>query len=106
MQTKEGLTPLCEAVAEGTCGVKGKRLYAPDGTWIYIGLNVSHLKIHGVSADVYFPDLLKLREKLVLLQLGWGQAMKVIRMVCPTCRLHNPGRVCLGGLARYGEIYI
>jgi hypothetical protein len=36
MQAKEKLTTLYKAVAEGTYRVEGKRLYAPDGTWMYV----------------------------------------------------------------------
>jgi hypothetical protein len=44
MQTKEKLTALYKAVAEGTYRVKGNRLYAPDGTWMYvIGDFTSHI---------------------------------------------------------------
>jgi hypothetical protein len=35
IQTKEKLTTLYKAVVEGTYRVEGKRLYAPDGTWMY-----------------------------------------------------------------------
>ncbi len=54
-QAKEKLTALHKAVAEGTYRVEGNRLYAPDGTWIYIGGATSRLKIHGVSASACFP---------------------------------------------------
>jgi hypothetical protein len=70
-QAKEKLTALYKAVVEGTYRLEGKRLYAPDGTWIYIG-GTLYLKIHGVSVSTSFPDLLKLpRERLELFQLGW-----------------------------------
>jgi hypothetical protein len=72
-QTKEKLTALHKAVAEGTYRVEGNKLYAPDGTWIYVRENLApHITIRGVSASAYFPDLLKLPlERLELLQLGW-----------------------------------
>ncbi len=61
MQTKEKLTTLYKAVAEGTYRVEGNKLYAPDGTWMYVrGSSTPHIPIHGVSASAYFPDLLKL----------------------------------------------
>ncbi len=34
MQTEEKLTTLYKAVVEGTYRLEGKRLYAPDGTWM------------------------------------------------------------------------
>ena len=72
-QTKEKLATLYKAVAEGTYRVEGNRLYAPDGTWMYVIENLApHVTIRGVSASAYFPDLLKLPlERLELLQLGW-----------------------------------
>ena len=36
MQTKEKLAALHKAAAEGTCRLEGKRLYTPDGMWIYV----------------------------------------------------------------------
>jgi len=36
MQTKEKLTTLYKAVAEGTYRMEGNKLYAPDGTWMYM----------------------------------------------------------------------
>jgi hypothetical protein len=73
MQTKEKLTALYKAVAEGTYRVEGNKLYSPDGTWMYTRENLApHITIHGVSASAYFPDLLKLPlERLELFQLGW-----------------------------------
>jgi NAD dependent epimerase/dehydratase family enzyme len=35
-QAKAKLTTLYKAVAEGTYGVEGNKLYAPDGTWMYV----------------------------------------------------------------------
>jgi hypothetical protein len=72
-QTKEKLTALYKAVAEGTYKLEGKRLYAPDGTWIYVNERTTpYIPIHDLSAETYFPDVLRLQqEKLELLQLGW-----------------------------------
>jgi hypothetical protein len=36
MQAKEKLTALHKAVAEGTYRLEGNKLYAPDGTWMYV----------------------------------------------------------------------
>jgi hypothetical protein len=66
MQAKKKLTALYKAVVEGTYRLEGKRLYAPDETWMYVrGGFVPYIMIHGVTAETYFPDLLKIsREKL------------------------------------------
>ncbi len=70
-QAKEKLTILYKAIVEGTFRVEGSKLYASDGTWIYVR-TTSHIPIRGVSASARFPDVLKLpQEKLELLQLGW-----------------------------------
>jgi hypothetical protein len=69
-QAKEKLTALYKAVSEGTYRVEGKRLYAPNA-WMYVGRTI-YIPIHGISAETYFPDVLRLQqEKLELLQLGW-----------------------------------
>jgi hypothetical protein len=42
-QTKEKLTALYKAVAEGTYRVEGNKLYAPDETWMYVrGVHPAH----------------------------------------------------------------
>jgi len=72
MQAKEKLVALHKAVVEGTYRLEGNKLYAPDGTWIYVGKTVMHFPIHGIGAEMHFPNVLKYpREKLELLQLGW-----------------------------------
>jgi len=35
-QAKAKLTTLYKAVVEGTCRLEGNKLYAPDGTWMYV----------------------------------------------------------------------
>jgi len=72
-QAKERLTTLHKAVVEDTYRVEDNKLYAPDGTWMYLrGDTAPHVPIRGVSASAHFPDLLKLpRKRLELLQLGW-----------------------------------
>jgi hypothetical protein len=36
-QAKAKLTSIYRAIMEGTYRLEGNRLYAPDGTWIYMG---------------------------------------------------------------------
>ena len=74
MQTKEKLTSVYNAIVEDTYRSEAMRLYAPDGTWMYVrGDFAPRIIFHGVSASARFPDLLKLPlERLELLQLGWG----------------------------------
>ena len=73
-QTKAKLTSIYKAVIDGTHRVEGGRLYAPDGAWIHVRDNFTpYVPIHGISAKADFHDILKLpRERLELLQLGWG----------------------------------
>ena len=69
-QVKAKLTSIYRAITEDTYRLEGDRMYALDGTWIYMGATL-RLKIHGVGALARFPDVLKLpRERLKLLQLG------------------------------------
>ena len=106
MQAKEKLTTLYKAVAEGTYKLESNKLYAPDGTWIYIGGATSRLKIHGVSALARFPDVLKLpRERLELLQLGWRASDEGEADSRPFMQTAQPWQVFAWIATRYGKIY-
>ena len=106
MQVKEKLTTLYKAVAEGTYKLEDNKLYAPDGTWIYIGGATSRLKIHGVSASVRFPDILKLpRERLELLQLGWRASDESELDDRPFMQTAQPWQVFAWIATRYGVVY-
>jgi len=104
-QAKEKLMALYKAVVEGTYRLEGNKLYAPNGTWIYIGGATSRLKIHGVSASVRFPDLLKLpRERLELLQLGWRASDEGEKGGRPVMYTTQPWQVFAWTTTRYGEL--
>jgi hypothetical protein len=106
-QAKEKLTTLYKAVAEGTYRVEGKRLYVPNGTWMYIGANTPQFKIHGVGAKAYFPDVLKLpRERLELFQLGWRASDEGELNGQPYMNTTQPWQVFAWTATRYGELYI
>jgi hypothetical protein len=106
MQAKEKLTALYKAVSEGTYRVEGKRLYAPDGTWIYVRENLApHVTIRGVSASARFPDLLKLPlERLELLQLGWRASDEGYHGGRPYIHTAQPWQVFAWAAVRYGEL--
>jgi len=107
IQVKEKLATLYKAVTEDTYRVEGKRLYAPDGTWIYIGGAAPHLKIRNVNAESYFPDLLKLpHERLELLQLGWRASDESVMSGRPTMNTAQPWQVFAWATVRYGELRI
>jgi hypothetical protein len=106
MQAKEKLTALYKAVVEGTYRIEKNRLYAPEGVWIYMSRITSRFKIHGVSAKAYFPDLLKLREKLELFQLGWRASDESEVDGEPVMITTQPWQVFAWAAARYGELYI
>jgi len=107
MQTKEKLTTLYKAVAEGTYKLEGNRLYAPDGTWMHvIGDSTPHIPIRGITAKTRFPDLLKLpRERLELLQLGWRASDEGRHKRQPYMGTTQPWQVFAWAAARYGELY-
>ncbi len=106
-QAKEKLTALHKAAAEGTYRVEGRRLYAPDGTWMYVRDFTPHIPIHGVTAKTRFPDLLKLlREKLELFQLGWRASVEGEVSGLPYMSTAQPWQVFAWVATRYGEIYI
>jgi hypothetical protein len=106
MQAKAKLTSIYRAIMEDTYRLEGNRLYAPDGTWIYIGGATSRLKIHGVSAKAYFPDPLKLpRKRLELFQLGWRASDEGEADGRPFMQTAQPWQVFAWVATRYGEIY-
>jgi len=107
MQTKEKLKAVYKAIKNGTCRIEGKKLYAPDGTWMYVGRTVMHIPIHGISAETYFPDVLKLpREKLELLQLGWRASDEGNEKGRPFMGTTQPWQVFAWIAARYGALRI
>ncbi|MFZ8809425.1 MAG: hypothetical protein ACO2PN_15130 [Pyrobaculum sp.] len=103
-QAKAKLTSIYRAITEDAYRLENNKLYAPDGTWIYI--NVPHLNIHGVSAELYFPDLLKLpRERLELFQLGWRASDEGRHKRQPYMGTTQPWQMFAWAAARYGELY-
>jgi hypothetical protein len=109
-QAKGKLTTLYKAVSEGTYRLEGNRLYAPDGTWMYVrGYSASltlRIPINGVSASARFPDLLKLpQEKLELLQLGWRASDESEMVGRPVIGTTQPWQVFAWTAVRYGELY-
>ena len=106
-QAKAKLTALYKAVVEGTYRSEGNKLYAPDGTWMYvIGDSTPHIPIRGVTAKTCFPDLLKLpRERLELLQLGWRASDEGRHKRQPYMGTTQPWQVFAWAAARYGELY-
>ena len=107
-QAKEKLTALHKAVVEGTYRLEGKKLYAPDGTWIYVNERTApYIPIRGVSASAYFPDLLKLpHERLELLQLGWRASDESMMRNQPTMGTTQPWQVFAWTAVRYRALYI
>jgi hypothetical protein len=107
-QAKAKLTALYKAVVEGTYTSEGNKLYAPDGTWMYvIGDSTPHIPIRSVTAKTCFPDLLKLpRERLELLQLGWRASDEGRHKRQPYMGTTQPWQVFAWAAARYGELYV
>ncbi len=107
-QAKAKLTTLYKAVVEGTYKMEDNRLYAPDGTWMYvIGNFAPRIILRGVTAKTRFPDLLKLsREKLELLQLGWRASDECNKDGQPDMGTTQPWQVFAWAATRYGELYI
>jgi len=107
IQTKEKLTTLYKAVVEGTYRLEGKRLYAPDGTWMDTKNLIPRILIRGVSASARFPDVLKLPpERLELLQLGWRASDEGEKDSHPVMVTTQPWQVFAWVATRYGELRI
>ncbi len=107
-QAKAKLTALYKAVAEGTYRVEGNKLYAPDGTWMYIAkVAAPRITIHGVATKTRFPDVLKLPcKRLELLQLGWEASDEGDKMGQPYMSTAQPWQVFAWTATRYGELYL
>jgi len=106
-QAKEKLTSIYKAVVDGTYRIEGNKLYAPDVTWMYVGRTVMHIPIHGISAETYFPDVLKLpQEKLELFQLGWRASDESELDGRPFMSTTQPWQVFAWAAARYGALRI
>jgi len=108
MQAKEKLMTLYKAVVEGTYRVEGKRLHAPDGTWMCVNERTApYIPIHDLSAKTYFPDVLKLpREKIELLQIGWRASDESHERNRPFMATAQPWQVFSWTVVRYGELRI
>ena len=106
-QAKAKLTALYKAVVEGMYRLEGNKLYASDGTWMYVvGDSTPQIPIRGVTAKTCFPDLLKLpRERLELLQLGWRASDEGRHKRQPYMGTTQPWQVFAWAAARYGELY-
>ncbi|MFP3252425.1 MAG: hypothetical protein RXO32_11950, partial [Thermoproteus sp.] len=106
-QAKIKLTSIYKAVVDGTYRIEGNKLYAPDGTWMYVREGFTqHIIIHGVSASTRFPDILRLsREKLELLQLGWRASDEYDEYGRPGMETTQPWQVFAWVATRYGELY-
>jgi len=74
---------------------------------MYVGRTVMHIPIHGISAETYFPDMLKLpRERLELLQLGWRASDEGNEKGRPFMGTTQPWQVFAWTAARYGALRI
>jgi len=105
MQAKKKLAALYKAVSEGTYRSEGKRLYAPND-WMYVGRTM-YIPIHGISAETYFPDVLRLlQEKLELLQLGWRASDEGSEKNRPFMDTVQPWQVFAWATVRCGKLYI
>ncbi|MCC6020414.1 MAG: hypothetical protein LM577_03480 [Thermoproteaceae archaeon] len=109
MQARNRLTTLYKAIVEGTYRIGGKRLYAPDGTWMYVSRPPFPpiIPIHGIGANTYFPDILKLpQESLKLLQLGWRASDEGSERNRPTMSTTQPWQLIAWISVRHGEVRI
>jgi hypothetical protein len=106
-QAKAKLTAIYKAVVDGTYRMEGNKLYAPDGTWMYVRERFApHIIIHGITAEARFPDVLKLpRERLELLQLGWRASDESNTGGRPVMGTAQPWQAFAWTATRYGELY-
>ncbi len=104
-QAKEKLVSVYNAIVEDTYRAEGNKLYAPDGTWMYVGRTAMYILIHGISTETYFPDVLKLPcEMLELLQLGWRASDESEMESRPYMGTTQPRQVFAWAATRYGVL--
>jgi hypothetical protein len=104
-QAKAKLTSIYRAITENAYRLEGRGLYAPND-WMYVGRTM-YILVHGISAETYFPDVLKLPHvKLELLQLGWRASDEGELDGRPFMNTTRPWQVFAWTTARYGELYI
>jgi hypothetical protein len=104
-QAREKLESLYEAVTEGKYKIENGKLYTPDA-WMYISKTM-RVPIRRVSAKTYFPDILKLpRRQLMLLQAGWRASDEGGSNGRPYMATTQPWQLFAWAAARYGEIRI
>jgi len=108
MQTKEKLTALYKAVAEGTYRAEGNKLYMPDGMWIYAKreLGSSYHDPRRKRLGV-LPRLAEASaQRLELLQLGWRASDEGSFKGRPVISTTQPWQIFAWTAVRYGELYI
>jgi hypothetical protein len=72
---------------------------------MYVGRTAMCILIHGISAETYFPDVLKLpREMLELLQLGWSASDEGEMEGRPYMSTTRPWQVLAWVATRYGVL--
>jgi hypothetical protein len=107
-QAKEKLEAVYRAIKNGIYRIENNKLYMPDGTWMDVmGNYTSHIPIHGISALVRFPDVLKLpHERLELFQLGWRASDESEMRDRPLMGTTQPWQVFAWATVRCGKLYI
>lgn len=104
-QAEMKLSMLYEAVINGSYRLENGKLYA-DSTWMYVSKTM-RIPIRGVTAKTYFPDVLKLpRRQLMLLQAGWRASDESEVGNRPYMSTTQPWQLIAWVAARYGEIRI
>ena len=105
-QAREKLESVQRAVREGTYRMEGRRLYAPDGTWIGLGERASYVPVHGLSDHATFPNFSLLHEKLELLQLGWRASDEGVNNIRPRVTTTQPWQIFAWAATRPGKMWI
>jgi hypothetical protein len=102
-QAKEKLTSIYKAIAKGTYKVEGKRLYAPDGAWIYVRrelgstyYNPRHQRLGAFSRHI--------QEELELFQLGWRASDEGYHGGRPYIHTAQPWQLFAWTATRYGAL--
>ena len=105
-QAKTKLTSIRDAIDDDNYRLEGGKLHAPDGAWMYMDGAEPYIAIEGVDAVAYFPDVMRIDEKLELFQLGWEVHEEEGEGGRPVYATADPASFLAWAAARFGELHV
>jgi len=104
-QAKAKLTSIRDAIDNDSYRLEEGKLHTPDGAWMHMG-EEPYIVIEGVDALAYFPDVMRIDEKLELFQLGWEVHEEEGEGGRPVYATADPALFLAWAAARFGELHV